>query len=857
MSTMNHLSHWFGPFATSNVSARAWRLRRSAARRARACGARPQPSRSVEPLEHRTLLTINPVIIYDFNEGGGNRVFDSAPEGGQTDGTLVADQAPWAGDVTPQWQEGDSPAGGSHLFFPNNYGTPGPGGRIDADELLSPILGGSSSLGDYFRSNVAGQWDAPFSPGLTGADAAYPSGDDVFWGNLDERGRVRLQAGNSNAATSYEPVVSDWFAPQWHHVFQTRNADTGEVRTYVDGRLSGRAVGDTGVKGAEFRAVGATTLRQSDDSIWGYAYLQGEIDQVETYDRPVTSREVATKYGPAADAAPAAPAHVTADGGVVGGVRVSFDYVPGALGYAILRLDSVSNEYVEVATLGGSDRTPTETYPDTGLEVGRQYHYKVIAFNSAGESAPVGVDAVAGDSGIGIKGYYFDQPYWGGHPPFVADWALTGEPAQEVLAATTVNFSWGAGAPIPPFTGALQTDGFSTAFAGKLRADESGPYRFFITTDDESAVMVDGMFVAAAPWPGGPQDAPYAQEIYLEAGQSYDILVLHNEVNGDATLKLRWVTPTEINLGRWLQTPIPLENLTAEVAPPLAPEDFTAIPDGMSVHFSYTDRATNEWARFLERRPSVSDRPWETVQTGTIFSNNDGYLGPQPDLRDFESRGGSYEYRVRLENGEGTSYSNSVRVDFPDGIPQNTGAQAFYYDTRFWGSAERFGTGLPVVTDDAVYTETVAPVDFQWWYQSPAPSVFSQSSDFSTAFTGKIRTREEGVYTFLAFGDDESYLYVDGQLVSADPGTHTRRDPRTAIGQGASVIPIRLDANTEYNFVALQSQWQNEAGLSLYWIPPGQTWEEPIPYDAYTGNLPNASGGDASGARRSRRGTCK
>jgi len=86
-------------------------------------------------------------------------------------------------------------------------------------------------------------------------------------------------------------------------VTHTRNADSGVVRTYVNGVLVSEATSETGVKGANFYSVGATTDVANDlTTVQGYNYLDGDLDQVEIYDRELTPAEVTRFYGSAAPA---------------------------------------------------------------------------------------------------------------------------------------------------------------------------------------------------------------------------------------------------------------------------------------------------------------------------------------------------------------------------------------------------------------------------------------------------------------------------------------------------------------------------------------------------------------------------
>jgi hypothetical protein len=179
-------------------------------------------------------------------------------------------------------------------------------------------------------------------------------------------------------------------------------------------------------------------------------------------------------------------------------------------------------------------------------------------------------------------------------------------------------------------------------------------------------------------------------------------------------------------------------------------------------------------------------------------------------------------------------------------VPDQPGAQGFYYNSEFWGTGVPPTMYEPVVQDNFDFTETVPAVNFDYGGGSPADG-FIFWDNFSTAFTGRIRTEEAGTYTFAAISDDDSYLYVNGQLVSAAPGPHGMFNPRLNTFGGSKVVPITLEANTEYNFVALQSETWGGAGIILEWVRPGDTGGQFIPPENYVGNIPSGPGGTETG----------
>ncbi len=83
---------------------------------------------------------------------------------------------------------------------------------------------------------------------------------------------------------------------------------------------------------------------------------------------------------------------------------------------------------------------------------------------------------------------------------------------------------------------------------------------------------------------------------------------------------------------------------------------------------------------------------------------------------------------------------------------------------------------------------------------------------FSILWRGKIAIPESGIYTFGTRSDDGSYVYVDGQLVVDNGGSHGAEDRSGVIQleQGFHEIEVRY------------SELGGSREMQLWWQPPGQ-----------------------------------
>jgi len=99
-------------------------------------------------------------------------------------------------------------------------------------------------------------------------------------------------------------------------------------------------------------------------------------------------------------------------------------------------------------------------------------------------------------------------------------------------------FYWGAGAPDP----AVRSDGWSAILTGQLQPSASELFTFALDADDGARLWVGGELLID--WWRRPFYLPLAASLRLEAGRKYDVLVEYVEGTGNASLGLRWQSPS-------------------------------------------------------------------------------------------------------------------------------------------------------------------------------------------------------------------------------------------------------------------------------------------------------------------------
>src|SRR5213076_1541067 len=108
--------------------------------------------------------------------------------------------------------------------------------------------------------------------------------NDIFWGWIDGTGHIGIQVGNGPAAKS-TAAINDGV---WHHVAFTRNQNTTQIKTYVDGVLNAVATGDGLYKSTPFFDIGSIG-----DTGGTPTFFNGSLDQLRIYRGVLSDAEVA------------------------------------------------------------------------------------------------------------------------------------------------------------------------------------------------------------------------------------------------------------------------------------------------------------------------------------------------------------------------------------------------------------------------------------------------------------------------------------------------------------------------------------------------------------------------------------
>lgn len=488
------------------------------------------------------------------------------------------------------------------------------------------------------------------------------------------------------------------------------------------------------------------------------------------------------------------------------GVTVTWTATPFATAYNVQR-GPVGGPYATIAT-----GVTTTSYFDNTVTAGNIYEYKVIATNASG-AGPASA-AAKGDLFDGVTVHYYNNSWWNSPNQSTTGYtqtALTGfdatvpiYPIDDVIYNTDTK---------PPDTN-LPADNWSTVVTGKVVVKASDafapdgvtlqPIVFVTDTDDDGYLFVNGQLVASDPGGHGQRNAflggtaGTATQMFLAPG-TYDFIQFMHEGGGGAGHRLKWITHYS-GQGAGSAVDVPAGNLLAQTGAPLAPTNLTGFgAPGSGVSLTWQDNATNELQYVIQRSTTPNFAPG-TVQTVGSRGLSDNAATPNPTFTDTGNVGiQTTYYRVIAVNYEGKSTASNVLTVTPFVAPQ-TGVEEHFFNNEWWNSADQ-STTAPVTQGASVNADAnliASSVDGSSAV-TPAPATGISAAPFSSVFTGQFTVTDGSApYTFPTQSDDDSYLYVDGQLASADPGGHGNRTAPT-------VNPLTLAPGIHY-YQFFQSQ---------------------------------------------------
>jgi len=321
-------------------------------------------------------------------------------------------------------------------------------------------------------------------------------------------------------------------------------------------------------------------------------------------------REFAVTGTPSASAptVPTVPSGVSASFAVPA-VDISWNPVPAAAGYTVLRSAMVNGTYTAIGSVVGQT-----SFTDNTVQPNSAFFYEVTA-SGKGDSAASAPSAAVSTTNFGASGYFFSSQSWQGSLAI-----------SEIVPQ--INYSGGDDASVFPLKSGFNASSFSAIIEGKVTTDLAGPYTFYASTDDDGYLWVAGQLVSGNPGGHSLQQSPVTTiPINLAANTSYDFVFLENQRGGQWGMNMSWQEPTGIGTPGPL-TVVPASHLSPMVdAPPVPQQVSASVLSATSVQVSWNSTGDmSSYGYVIERAPSnANGNP-----TGSFSVAGQVFSGPTP-----------------------------------------------------------------------------------------------------------------------------------------------------------------------------------------------------------------------------------
>ena len=442
-----------------------------------------------------------------------------------------------------------------------------------------------------------------------------------------------------------------------------------------------------------------------------------------------------------------------------------------------LTLDSVgAAKHGETSISGGI----VHYIPESGFMGQDNFKYTISDGQGHQVNATVTVNV-----GWGVNYQYFEGE-WDRLPDF--------EKLTPVAEGITYNFT------LEP---RLRDDKFAFRFRAKLNVPKKGNYRFYLSSDEGSELLIDGKRISINDGLHSARRAIYGYRT-LAAGL-HDIDLRYFEKYGNEGLKLEWravgILKREQIPSSALRIDGPKPVVTKPVTPkPVTPEPVTPKPvtpkPVNSNPVARDDKASTEQGTKISidvlKNDTDADRDalkitsFGGAENGRIYKNNN-------QLFYLPSSGfsGTDSFTYTISDGRGGEDTGLVTVT----VAADQGMTYEYYEGR-WSRLPNFDSLTAVKSghqDDFRLTNRL------------------RNDNFAFRFRAGLDVPRNGYYYFYLNSDDGSKLFIDGKLVVNNDGLHGSRWKGRRIKLGSGVHDIEV-------------QFFERGGrerLMLYWRGPG------------------------------------
>lgn len=425
--------------------------------------------------------------------------------------------------------------------------------------------------------------------------------------------------------------------------------------------------------------------------------------------------------------------------------------------------------------------------------------------------------------------------------------------------------------------GALWTGGpqnnFAARYSGAFDVLNGGTYTFYLTSDDGSALYIDGQRVITNDGLHGAR--LITADVDLSAG-AHTIELRYFERGGLSVVDLDWSGDDTagqreaMTFGRTDGIAVQYFNLPNGLGS-LSAVDFDATPDAVDVVSTIRQDAglgafwdggqTDKFAaryqgQFEAAEPGLytfylgSDDGSQLFIDGQLIINNDGNKPVTELSASVQLSRGTHDIDVRYYENGGLA---EVFLDWNG--PGIDGRTPMRFDTRMDAGlkAEYFAVPLATSLNDIDFTVAPATVDraehIDFNAGGGAAWAGGPTNGFAIKYTGSFDVQTGSTYTFYLTGDDGAALYIDGALVIDNDGLHAAKTLTGSVQVQAGVHDIEVRYFERGGQSSLKLEWDGagtngrevmyfgpqeiDEGLRVeYWeIAPGATSLDDITFD--------------------------
>lgn len=343
------------------------------------------------------------------------------------------------------------------------------------------------------------------------------------------------------------------------------------------------------------------------------------------------------------------------------------------------------------------------------------------------------------------------------------------------------------------------TDRFAARYSADVAVTKAGSYTFFLTSDDGSALFINGSRVILNDGLHGAREM--RATVNLTAGE-HRVEIRYFEDTGRQSLRLEWQGLDTAGVRSLVTGP-------AVRQPNLAPDavaDTASTTGGQSV-------LVNVLANDKDADgDKLSFANIGTAANGTVKVENG-------QLRYTPTNGfvGQDQFIYTVSDGRGGRDTATVNVTVsaptaPTPGPETAGKQGlevsyFALTGNVTKLADINFNGTPAATSTATSLNYMRTNEAFW--------TGGKTDMFAAHYTGNLNVVKAGTYTFYLTSDDGSALYIDGKLVVNNDGVHgtVERTASVNLTAGAHDIEIRYFEATGRQSLKFEWKGPDSAGV--------------------------------------------